>query len=178
MHLSSEYYRVQASLQEPDHVNFEEGQITTYSDFRVGFAEYRVFFFRASSSPRRRDRYSVDFYLSNLHGSDRELQEYFSRIFKRKIKIKQVPYIKEQMLSHAAGILKLGNAGQVFGAVIATIKNFVKKYDPSQISFAADGESRVSLYEKIINRYLPDAKVDIEREKNAAFFDISFPQQV
>jgi hypothetical protein len=177
MQLSPEYYRVRAILQEPAQVILKERRYTVHADFRVGFAEYRATFTGSSPSPRRGDEYSVDFYLLNLHGSNRELQEYFSRIFKRPIKIEQVPDIKEQMLSHATGILKLGNVGQVFGAMITTIRNFAEKYHPSQILFSATGESRVSLYKKIISRYLPDGKIDITGGKDSAVFRISFPQR-
>jgi hypothetical protein len=178
MHLSPEYYRVRAILQEPAQVTLKKRQFTVHSDFQVGFAEYRAIFTGGSPPPRQGDDYHVSFRLLKLHGSDRELQEYFSRIFKRPIKIEQIPDIKRQLLSDSTGILKLGNAGQVFGAMMAAIRDFVEEYHPRQILFSATGESRVSLYKKIISRYLPDGKIDITGGEDSAIFRISFPQQV
>jgi hypothetical protein len=57
------------------------------------------------------------------------------------------------------GVLGTGNSAIVFSTIVDILKEFVRNYQPVNLIFSAEPESRARLYTHIVKRLVPDAKI-------------------
>jgi hypothetical protein len=167
MNLTHEYKTVRAIFEKPldEHEGFyqkfgpeddedeesESQQFQTY--FRVGPIEYYV------ELDKIEDICYVNFGYFNMKGKTEELTQYFSRLYGKEVNDIELARLKDSFERRPNGILKLGNAGKVFGNVLAILQDFKSKHDFSCLKFSSAHESRTDLYRHMIERFLPDWEV-------------------
>jgi hypothetical protein len=171
MQFSLHYRRVRAVFDPPAAVKLNPALAgTVRSTFQVGPVTYGVSFILEEEGV-----YYLAFGLKHISGSPEELSVYFSRLLKRHVGPEETEILKYDFKDASTKTLGVGNAGQVFGNVLAIMQKFIDKYEPKEIYFSAE-DDRVSLYYKMLKRYLPPKQIKIQPISFATFFHILFYQ--
>lgn len=182
MKLSHYHSHIQAVLDKPEREpvllpNLHDSVIVTH--FRAGQLGYRVSFYRKNIYENPGIKYySLMFEVVTVYGTDEEKQDFFSRLVGHPLSLEEALSWEYEFLNYRKhSLIGTGRAGEVMGIMLEIIRKFVDQYSPDVLEFSSSGKSRVKLYKKMIERYLPDSRVEVEGSSSVAMFRIIFSEE-
>jgi hypothetical protein len=118
------------------------------------------------------------FEVVTVYGTDEEKQDFFSRLVGHPLSLEEALSWEYEFLNYRKhSLIGTGRAGEVMGIMLEIIRKFVDQYSPDVLEFSSSGKSRVKLYKKMIERYLPDSRVEVEGSSSVAMFRIIFSEE-
>jgi hypothetical protein len=161
MILTSNYKLVLASFDRPQPFqktieNFGGSRNLVGYQFEVGPLVYEVYCFGNN------DYWSIGFRIADVKGTNEELAEYFSTVYRRKVNSYDVPHYRRNILNNPTDDLGIVNATTVFATVIDIVKDLDNAHPVRCLSFSATSGKKSRLYSRLVRAYMPDWDVNDE----------------